>query len=205
MSQIPLHPTSLLLAWIVFALAIPQFNFAAMLGASALVGALVLYSGLNRCWQMLRRTRILLIMLLGVYAFMTPGTPMFSGWEQAAPTIEGWNAGLQQIWRLTLMIGALAALLAYLSRQQLLAGIYCLLLPLKPIGVPVGRFAVRLWLTLDYLETMPKASNLGALWDNAVVLPQNRAQRISMEVQRFGIPDALFAMAYTTMLGWALW
>lgn len=205
MSRNPLHPTSLMLAWIVFAIAIPQFDFAAMLGASVLVGVSVLYCGLPRCWQLLRRTRILLITLLLVYAFMTPGTPLFSTWEQAAPTLEGLNAGLQQIWRLVLMMGALAALLAYLSRQQLLLAIYGLLSPLKPIGLPVQGFAVRLWLTLDYLENIPKSANLAAHWDNALALPQNMEQSISIEVRQFGQPDALFAMVCTLMLGWALW
>lgn len=204
-SRISIHPTSLLLAWIVFALAIPHFNVETMLAASVLVVAMMIYSGFNRCWQLLRRTRILLITLLVVYAFMTPGTPLFPGWEQASPSYEGWMAGLQQVWRLLLMIGTLAALLAYLSRQQLLAGIYCLLLPFQPMGVPVERFAVRLWLTLHYVETMPKSFDLGAHWDNAVALPQQLEQSINLDVQHFGIQDAIFALACFTLLGWALW
>lgn len=205
MSRISLHPTSLLLAWIVFALAVARFNVETMSAASLMVGATMLYSGLSRCWKLLRRTRILLITLLGVYAFMTPGTPLFPGWEQAYPSQEGWMAGLRQIWRLLLMIGALAALLAYLSRERLLAGIYCLLLPFKPIGVPVERFAVRLWLTLHYVETMPKSNDLGAHWDNAVTLPQPLEQSIVLDVARFGPQDAVFALACIALLGWALW
>jgi len=204
-SRISLHPTSLLLAWIGLALAIPHFNVETMLAASLMVAAMMLYSGVNRCWQLLRRTRILLITLLGVYAFLTPGTPLFPGWEQASPSYEGWMAGLQQVWRLLLMIGALAALLCYLSRQQLLAGIYCLLLPFKPIGVPVERFAVRLWLTLHYVEAMPKSNDLGAHWDNAVTLPQPMEHSISLDVQGFSPQDALFALACFALLGWALW
>lgn len=205
MSQIPLHPTSLLLAWIALAVAIPRFNFEILLAASLVVALMMVRSGLKRCWPLLRRTRILLIMLLLVYAMMTPGAPVYPGWAQGSPTVEGLQTGLYQVWRLTLMIGALAALLTYLSRQQLLAGIYSLLLPLKPLGVPVERFAVRLWLTLQYAETMPKTIDLNAYWDNALLPPQQQDRSIVLQVQKFGALDAMFGLAFSAALGWALW
>jgi len=204
MPRVNLHPVLLLLGLIVFALAIPQFNITSMLVASTLVVVIVLFSDYKRCWRLMRRTRVLLIMLLGVYSFTTPGTPLFSGWEQASPTVEGLNAGLQQIWRLGLMIGGVAAMISYLSRNQLLGGLYYLLLPLKPIGIPVERFALRLWLTLHYVETLPKMSKLGAHWENAITMPKKFDQRIQIEIAQFHITDIVFAVVCIALLGWAL-
>lgn len=205
MSRISLHPTSLLLAWIALAVAISRFNLEIMFAASLIVALLILRSGPRRCWQLLRRTHILLITLLAVYAMMTPGTPVFPDWERGSPTLEGLHAGLHQAWRLGLMIGALAALLNYLSRPKLLTGIYGLLMPLKPLGVPVERFAVRLALTLQYVETMPKAISLNAHWDNALLPPQQQERSMVLQVQKFGALDAMFGLAFSAALGWALW
>ena len=204
MSRIKLHPTTLLLAWMSFALALSWFDRSALIIASALTVATLFASGSARCWPLVRRTRVLLMAMLLLYAFTTPGTPLFSGWEQAAPSYEGVIAGTQQVWRLLLMIAALAAVLTYLSRAQLLAGIYVLLLPLKPLGVPVTRFAVRLWLTLHYAESAPQAQELSARWESALTLPRNIESTITLEVPNVSVQDVIFALCYLLLLAGAL-
>ena len=205
MSQLKLHPTTLLLAWMGLAIALSWFEIPALLLASAAIFALMWAIGVARCWRLVRRTRILLLTLLLVYAFAMPGTPLIAVWDQAYPSAEGLAAGLRQVWRLMLMIVALATLLAYLSREQLLAGIYTLLLPIKSLGVPVAQFSVRLWLTLLYVEATPKSEGLSARWANAMSLPSTMESSISLEVPKFSHQDALFAIGYAVLLGWALW
>lgn len=204
MSRIKLHPTTLLLAWMGFALALSWFDQYALILASTLILAALFATGTARCWRLVRRTRVLLIALLLLYAFTTPGAPLFSGWEQASPSYEGVIAGMQQIWRLLLMMAALAAVLTYLSRAQLLAGIYVLLLPLKPLGVPVTRFAVRLWLTLHYAESAPRAQGLSARWESAQTLPRNIESTITLEAPNFSVQDAIFVLGYLLLIGGAL-
>ena len=205
MSSLKLHPTTLILTWIGFALALSAFGLNTMAVASVVVVGLMAISGVARCWQLVRRARILILVLLLVYVFATPGTPLFGGWDRAYPTWEGLQAGSIQAWRLLLLVSALAVLLSYLSRQQLLAGIYVLLLPLKPLGVPVAKFAVRLCLTLQYAESASPAESLNARWDAAVSIPQDATSQMQLDIPNFALRDLVFAGIYSVMLGAALW
>lgn len=205
MSYINLHPTTLLLAWIGFALAIPSFSLFALIATSILIVILMMVSGFARCWSLVRRTRVLLIVMLLLYAFATDGTPLFPGWVQAYPSYEGFMAGALQAWRLLLMIAALAVVFAYLPRQKLLAGIYVLLWPLKALGMPIERFAVRLWLTLHYTETAPEVEGLIARWQSALNLPLQMETSITWDVPNFTIQDAVFAFCYFALIGMILW
>jgi len=204
-SYINLHPTTLLLAWIGLALAIPSFALIALMGTSVLIMIMMFVSGFARCWSLVRRTRILLIVMLLLYAFTTDGTPLFPGWVHAYPSYEGFMAGVLQAWRVLLMIAALAVVFAYLPRQKLLAGIYVLLLPLKPLGMPIERFAVRLWLTLHYTETAPASEGLNARWQSALNLPMEIETSITWDIPNFTIQDAIFAFCYFVLIGMILW
>jgi len=200
-----LHPTTRLLAWIAFAIAIPWLSIQALLAASVGIAVMVWASGAAGCWRLVRRTRVLLIALIVLYAFATPGAPLIAGWTQWNPTVEGIRAGGLQAWRLLLMISALALLLARMQREQWLAGIYILLLPLKLLGVPVARIAVRLWLTLHYVETAPKADSLSARWESALTLPDEMPASIALEVPAFTRWDAGFILGFGVLLALALW
>ena len=74
-----LHPTTRLLAWIAFAMAIPWLSIQALLAASVGIAAMVWVSGVEDCWRLVRRTRILLMALIVLYAFATPGAPLIAG------------------------------------------------------------------------------------------------------------------------------
>jgi energy-coupling factor transporter transmembrane protein EcfT len=200
-----LHPTTRLLAWIAFAVAVPWLDIGALLVASAIVVALVLLSRAADCWRLIRRTRVLLATLIVLYAFATPGVPLFANWDHWYLTYEGLRAGGLQAWRLLLMIAALAVLFASMPRESLLAGIYVLLRPLRAIGVPVNRIAVRLWLTLHYAETASQVKGLSARWQNALSLPSTRAALITLDVPDFTWQDVRFVVASGALLAFALW
>ena len=101
-----------------------------------------------------RRMRWLFLSLLIIYAFGTPGelVPMFP--VNFAPTFEGIQLGWMQIEKLLIALAALSLLLISSSREQMLLGLYMLLIPFKFIGLNVERFAARLMLTLDYVEEL---------------------------------------------------
>jgi len=101
-----------------------------------------------------RRMRWLFLSLLLIYAFGTPGEliPLFP--VNFSPTFEGLQLGWQQIEKLLIALAALSLLLISSSREQLLLGLYMLLIPFKFIGLNVERFAARLMLTLDYVEEL---------------------------------------------------
>lgn len=101
-----------------------------------------------------RRMRWLLLSLMIIYAFGTPGEliPLFP--INFSPTYEGLLLGWLQIEKLLIALAALSFLLISSSRGQMLLGLYMLLMPFKFIGLNIERFAARLMLTLDYVEEL---------------------------------------------------
>lgn len=109
-------------------------------------------SSMQEYLNLLRRIRYILIFLIVIYAFNTPGEYLFDESLVVAPTYEGISAGFEQMLRLAAILAGLALLLSLTSREQLIAGLYWLARPLSAIGIDVERFAIRLWLTLYYVE-----------------------------------------------------
>jgi len=100
----------------------------------------------------------------------------------------------------------LAILLDRLHRQQLIAGLYTLLAPLRLIGVSRERAAVRLALTLQYAEaamlrkTNSWQDNLHGLFE-----PQEEAgKKMELTLYRFGINDGLLVGFALLLLFWTL-
>lgn len=119
-----------------------------------LAALLVLYRAPN-AMRMLKRLRWLIFTMLLVYAFNTPGEYISFGSDvpwSIAPTYEGLHAGLSQALRLVVVVMALVLLLARVQRDALIGGLYSLFKPLSCLGLDSERFAVRLWLTLHYVE-----------------------------------------------------
>ena len=128
--------------------------------------------------RLLRRTRWLMAVLLLTYAYMLPGTLLWPSMGWASPGIEGLQQGALRAGRLVLMLAGLAALLAYTTRPRLIYGLYVLAKPLTWLGFDRRAFAVRLGLTLDYVEHAPKP----ARWLDALRAP---------------LPDDASAVPYT--------
>lgn len=106
----------------------------------------------RKFFHLLRRTRWVMLSLLLIYAWSTPGQPLWPQLGAFSPTHEGMADGLVQLLRLLAALGGLAILLDRLHRQQLIAGLYTLFMPLRLFGLSRERAAVRLALTLHYAE-----------------------------------------------------
>jgi energy-coupling factor transporter transmembrane protein EcfT len=117
-----------------------------------ILGLLMLQFRAAVFWRMLKRTRWLLVTLILVFAFSTPGEYLPDWPFEVGPTYEGLRSGAIQAGRLTVMLAGLSLLLATTDREHLIAGLLTLLGPLKYLKLPVERFAARLWLTLHYVE-----------------------------------------------------
>ena len=98
---------------------------------------------------LLRRLRWLLLSLLVVYGWFTPGAALWPALGAGAPTIEGLSEGLQRASALLLIALAAQLLMGSIARPQLLAALYWLALPLRVLGLSRERLALRLVLTLD--------------------------------------------------------
>ncbi|MEY3747774.1 MAG: hypothetical protein RL194_1233 [Pseudomonadota bacterium] len=112
---------------------------------------------------LLKRVRYIILVMLLVYAYNTPGEYV-SGWIfSLAPTYEGVHAGIEQALRLALIMAALAWLLTTTDRDQMIAGLYWLAKPFSFMGFQPERFAVRLWLTLHYVEHRETSPDSGSI------------------------------------------
>ena len=147
-----LHPASLILIWLAFAFCIPWLRPAELSAIVFLFSLPLLLRHSAHYLKLLRRSRWLLISLILVYAFVTPGVAAISVLGAYSPSREGLLSGALQALRLISLLATLALLLATTSRDRILAGLYFLLRPFVLIGVDVDRVAARIWLTLHYAE-----------------------------------------------------
>ena len=147
------HPAVQIYIWICLALfAQILHGYALMLLAGIL---LVLASRLcrERFFFLLRRTRWILLSVLIIFAYSSPGDALWPQLGVFSPVAEGLVDGLMQILRLLTMLAGLSVLLTLLSQAQLVAGLYALSAPLGYLGLARERIAVRLALTMQYAET----------------------------------------------------
>lgn len=155
---------------------------------------------------LLRRARWLLLSILLIYAYATPGEFVSHFPDALAPTYEGLQNGGIQALRLVVMLAALSLLLATSSRAQIMAGIYQLLKPFRLFGLQPERFAARLWLTLHYVEHMPSGT-LRTLrqqhWDINVLHSLNSGpDRIALDFPRWHWLD-FFVLLMLPIFWWA--
>lgn len=147
------HPAARLVAWVAVVVGCQALT-GWSLAAALLVGAAGLGGGPRRRWFALaRRSRWLLLSLLLLMAWGTPGELLWSG--GGAPTVDGVLAGATQAARLLLMLAAVAMLVEKMPTPDLLAGGYVLLRPLRVLGLCPERVVARLALVLDYVEALP--------------------------------------------------
>lgn len=184
---IPLHPASQIV-----------FGFAVLVAATAtegwrLAAATTIIVGIAACTApdhlrpLLRRTRWLLLTLVALFGWLTPGTPL--PWVPGASE-EGLVLAAAHGARLLLALAVVAMLLRYLAPAELVAGVRSLLAPLAPLGVPRDRIAVRLALTLDEVE----AARAG----RAAAIPEV----LSLPDRRCGAADWLVGISSTLLLLW---
>jgi energy-coupling factor transport system permease protein len=126
-----------------------QSAFLPILAAILVFAAINVHS--HRMLGLLRRTRWILVSLLVIYAFLTPGEALWS-LPLPSPTREGLQDGLMQLSRLVCVLAGLSILLTSLSQDRLISGLYIFAYPLRFVGVSSERIAVRLALTLRYAE-----------------------------------------------------
>lgn len=203
-----LHPAVLILLWVFFAIAMQSLAATALLlaGVPLLVAAYTLAAA--RLRALLHRTRWILLSLLFIYAFATPGVAVWESLAQLSPTYEGVIDGLLQLNRLVFALAGLAILLSLLSQQQLISGLYVLGYPLRYIGLSRTRVAVRLALTLHYAES--SMQDTAANWRGSIgqMLAQAEAeakqQSIELQVIPLTLRDGLLMILGCALLFLAL-
>lgn len=164
------HPSLRLVAWVCVVAALQRAHGWWLVGLLALAVAVVGAAGRARWSGLLRRSRVLLLVLAATYLLLTPGEALVAGHPG---THEGAAAAIDQLLRLTLMLGAVGWLLASTPISELLAGIYGLARPSGRAAAADGRglperLAIRLALVLRYAES-PIARDWRTLLDEVPV------------------------------------
>ena len=202
------HPAAQILTWCLL-VAIMQFLAPEiLLIAAGFVLLIALLLSPHKLMQLLRRTRWIMLSLLLIYAYSTPGQPLLDALGMFSPSREGLSDGVLQLTRLLSALAGLAILLDRLHRQQLIAGLYILLAPLHLIGVSRERVAVRLALTLHYAEvamlreTHTWQDNLRSLFEPHGV-SEDKRQRTE-DSKQMELPLGHFAVADGLLMGCAL-
>ena len=146
------HPVTQIVIWICLAILVQALQTVVVPVLAVILVFLAFKAHSKRLLTLLRRTRWILISLLVIYAFMTPGTALWTLPYMPNPTREGLLDGLMQLSRLICVLAGLSILLTSLSQARLISGLYVLAYPLRYIGFSRERIAVRLALTLEYAE-----------------------------------------------------
>lgn len=183
------------------------FSSAAKLAYLATVACILLLAAFIKHQNFLLvlvRVRWLLLSIILVYAFATPGEllPLFPLY--AAPSYEGLMLGLTQLCRILIALAALHLLLSGSSKQALIAGLYMWLLPLKCLGLNVKLFAARLMLTLHYVEALAEQdkqrlsfTTLHQAFEDKLELP---ISTVHLQRVRFSLLDKSLLFLISVML-----
>ncbi len=146
------HPAAQILVWVLLVAAIQAQLPVVLLVTTVLVVLCALRWAKQKFIQLLSRTRWVMMSLLLIYAYSTPGDSLLSALGMFDPSREGLSEGMLQLARLIDALAGLAILLERMQHKQLIAGLYTLFIPLQWLGFSRERFAVRLALTLQYAE-----------------------------------------------------
>lgn len=193
-----LHPTVVLLLWLLAILATQALTYPGLLGLALVV--LLAGAAVRRGWgRAVRRARWLLLMLWLIMAYHTPG----DAWNDLpwAPTYEGVREANLHALRLALMLGGLAWLREVLGHAGLVNGLWGALQPWAARGVDVGRLVVRLSLVLAYLEQPAARGAWREMLAGRVQAPA-ASERIVLDLAPWSGRDRLVAaLALMTVAG----
>ncbi len=162
----PIHPALLIMSWCLLVALMQRVELTSLVLIAGVILAVSAYVAADKFLQLLRRTRWVLLSLVVIYAYATPGQallPMLGDWS---PVREGLIDGAGQLLKLLAALASLAILLEKLPRIQLIAGLYRLLMPVKFLGISRERCAIRLALTLHYAEEAMLCKNTP--WQDAL-------------------------------------
>ena len=198
------HPASQILACCLLVAAMQAMSTWPLLAAAGLILSGALVKSRHRFVRLLRSTRWIILSLLVIYAYSTPGRALSDSLGMYGPSVDGLADGLQQLTRLLAALAGLSILLSNLHRQQLIAGLYILLSPIQLLGLSPERLAVRIALTLHYAEdAMSRDPNdlqdsLSSLFDRRVDFEAGTL--IELPLCRFMINDALLITCAVLLL-----
>jgi FlaA1/EpsC-like NDP-sugar epimerase len=109
--------------------------------------------------KLIIRLKFFLIITFLLYVFNTPGEYVFL-WPYLSPSYEGLLLGSTQLMRLINSVAIITMMISLMTYQTLIETFYLIFKPLKRFGIDAKRFAVRLYLTMEYVKTFQSKRKL---------------------------------------------
>lgn len=170
-----------------------NLSFPALAIAALGTSVLALFIAPQQFSRLLKRSRWLLLSIVLLFSFMTPGLALFALPGLLAPTIEGLRLAFDQVSRLIVAIALLGLLLARVPQKDLIAGMRQLLMVLRLPRLDADLAALRLALTLQRMEqgeTSPDQQHwLTHTSRNAII--EGSASSISLPIYPVGRIDKI--------------
>jgi energy-coupling factor transport system permease protein len=185
------HPASQLLLGLSVLLVASSRHGMELSLAFLLLALVAIIAARVHLFLLVRRSRWLLLAMLLMFGWMTPGTPL-PGLPGA--TREGLLLAVDNVERFLITLAVVALILKALPPVQLVAGIRSLLAPLALLNLSRDRIAVRLALTMQEVE----ASRNGDCGS------QHPAERVLLlPTKAFAATDLLIALISAALLFFA--
>ena len=109
--------------------------------------------------KLIFRLKFFFILTFLLYVFNTPGEYIVV-WPYFSPSYEGVVLGITQIMRLINSVTIITMMISLMSYQTLIETFYLIFKPLKPLGIDAKSFAVRLYLTMEYVKSFQSKRRL---------------------------------------------
>ena len=196
-----LHPSIVVLLWSGLLAATQGAHGRGALVSAVLILSLAAWRARERLVLLLRRTRYLMLAIVLVFAWGTPGHLMWPQLDWASPTSEGLTLALTHANRLLCVLGLVALLLALMPLPKLVEALHGITWPLGWAGLDRTRAALRLTLVLDYTAAARHDQNWRSwLEDDA---PVGDSPELVLDNRGLGVPDWLaLAALVATMVWW---
>lgn len=158
-----MHPLIQLLCFIIFA-GFVSLGSPGMMGVGAvlllLLWLICRFVPFKNAYKILKRMRILLMSIAGIYAWFTPGKLIIPELDRWSPTWDGLYLGGERIFALMLLILAVESYFYLSTRDAMLNGLYAIARPLSWLGLDRERFMVRVLLTLELVRNGNAVKNV---------------------------------------------
>ncbi|MCK9379591.1 MAG: hypothetical protein M0P95_00840 [Sulfuritalea sp.] len=184
------HPASLILLGLAVLLAASSRHGTALFLGGMGLALVALLAATSHLRLLLRRSRWLMLTMLVMFGWLTPGTPvpLIPGATQEGLLLAG-----DSLARLFVALSMVALILRALSPPELVAGIRSLLAPLALLRISRDRIAVRLALTLNEVEASRNGDSGEAV---------RTASTLNLPASVVGVTDfVLGALAAALLLG----
>lgn len=147
-----MHPGAALFLWSALVVLLQTVSGLVLVGMAGLSLLAAGVAGLGSLRRLVRRIRFLLLAILILFAWMTPGQAAIPYWTVLGPSREGLLLAAEHGLRLLGVVSLVALLLGWGGRDFVVSGLYALMAPSRLVGLSRDRLAVRLLLVLRHAE-----------------------------------------------------